>query len=143
MEELFKSSWLGAGGLSFFTFLIGLIVGHWLSIHRDKRNRLFELSKELRGFYVKQAKDPNVNSEYKVERALENYISYKSSLNMFYFYKAKRLEKLCAEFNTIQKTAYGKLPLYDPDSSIKCEINEVDKFKLKKKAKQIIKMLND
>lgn len=143
MEEVFKISWLGISGISILTFLIGLIAGHRLNIYRDKRNRLFELSKDLRDFYVKQAKDPNTNSEYKIDRVLDNYISYKSGLNMFYSYKAKRLEKLCAEFNTIQKTAYGKLPLYDPDSPIRFTIDEVDKFELKKKANQIIKMLND
>lgn len=143
MEEVFKVSWLGISGISILTFLIGLIAGHRLNIYRDKRNRLFELSKDLRDFYVKQAKDPNTNSEYKIDRALENYISYKSSLNMFYFYKAKRLEKLCVEFNTMQNKAYGELPPYDPDHPIRFNIDEVDKFKLKKKANQIIKMLSD
>ena len=89
------------------TFLLGIIVGHWLSIHRDKRNRLFELSKKLKVFYVKQSISPNVCPEYKVERALELYLSYKSSI----------------------------------DSSI--EIDEPDQFELKKKANQIIRILND
>lgn len=48
MEEAFKISWLGVSGISILTFLIGLIVGHRLNIHRDQRNRLFELSGELK-----------------------------------------------------------------------------------------------
>ncbi len=91
MEEVFKVSIWGLSGISLLTFLIGLLVGHWLNIYRDKRNRLFELSKEIKPYFIEQTKNPLAKLDNNVVRKLDAYIHYMSGINYYYRKNLKNL----------------------------------------------------
>lgn len=50
---------LHSPGLPVFTFLLGLVVGHWLAIHRDKRKEYNELVTPLRKKISSEADHPS------------------------------------------------------------------------------------
>lgn len=141
MEELFKSSWLGTGGLSFFTFLIGLIVGHRLNISRDKQNRLFELSKNIKKYYQAHKFDPSTLNNAIINKELDTYITYKSSLGCHHRRRARKLEKLCKDFESLQNNIYSKLS-FDPEEPEKSSISETDEKKIKLLAEKILRLLH-
>ncbi len=104
MEEAFKISWLGISGISILTFLIGLILGHRLNIHRDQRNRLFELSGELKKYFLSQSKEPSLTYDERIIEKMDIYVHYMAGISGFYKKKAKHLKGLSSDFfNHIEK----------------------------------------
>ena len=54
LNELFSSP-----ATPVFTFLVGLVVGHWLAIHRDQRKEYNELVTPLRKKVASEAEHPS------------------------------------------------------------------------------------
>ncbi|ENX22171.1 hypothetical protein F892_01412 [Acinetobacter vivianii] len=143
MEEIFKNSWLGLSGISIFTFLVGIIVGHKLNIHRDKRSRLFELSKDLKKYFLDQVDEPTISDYENIHKSMNVYIHYMSSINYFYKKKSLKLRYLSDNFFEYIK----KAELAPSEKSVGYFYVNLslpkDPEPIREKSKKILELLND
>lgn len=147
LEEAFKVSIRGLSGISLLTFFLGILIGHWLNIQRDKRNRLFELSKEIKPYFIEQSKNPLAKIENNLISKLDAYIHYMSGINYFYKKKSQKLDMLKEYFFNYLDTAELKKTA-EPDSGNN-ELLFIDLYSLdqpepvKNRAIKILRYLND
>jgi hypothetical protein len=62
------------GLISFLTFLLGLLLGNWLAIGRDKRKEFNEAAAPVRGWLLKSKADPSPYIPWPSDQEIDRFV---------------------------------------------------------------------
>lgn len=114
------------GLISFLTFLLGLILGHWLAIGRDKRKEFNEAVAPVRGWLLGAKDTPNPYLRLPSEQEFDRFIHYLWPWQRSAF--RNHLSAYKSLHNSLQvRDAVGQVSYHD-DKQIRRELNALFKF---------------
>ncbi|KEK26506.1 hypothetical protein SXM_3976 [Shewanella xiamenensis] len=109
--------------LSLLTFFLGLILGHWLSIGRDKRKEFNEAVIPVRAWLLREKESPNPYSRLPSEEELDIFIHYLRPWQRGVFLKHLKSYKELHHSLRVQDS-YGGIS-YQSDTAIRQELNKL------------------
>lgn len=112
--------------VSFLTFLLGLLLGNWLAIGRDKRKEFNEAAAPIRGWLLRAKDDPNPYTAWPSAQELDRFVHY-----LWPWQKARFARRL-ARYRSLHASAQvqdaaGQM-FYGDVSEIRRELNGLFKY---------------
>lgn len=112
--------------LSILTFLLGLLLGNWLAIGRDKRKEFNEAAAPIRGWLIKEKDAPNPYSACPSAQEFDCFIQcLRPWEKAGFMQRLSRYRSLHASAQT--HDAIGQV-FYSNDSEIRGELNKIFKY---------------
>ena len=114
------------GLVSILTFLLGLLLGNWLAIGRDKRKEFNEAAAPIRGWLIKEKDEPNPYTAWPSAQEFDRFAQYLRPWE-----KAGFMQRL-ARYRSLHaaaqiQDAVGQV-FYSNDSEIRGELNKLFKY---------------
>lgn len=109
--------------LSLLTFFLGLILGHWLAIGRDKRKEFNEAVIPVRAWLLREKEAPNPYSRLPSEEELDLFIHYLRPWQRIAFLKHLKSYKELHHSLLVQDS-YGDVS-YQSDTAIRQVLNKL------------------
>ena len=91
------------------TFFLGLILGHWLTLGRDKRKEFNEISSPIRAWILSEIKNPSPNGGYPSAISMDNFESYLNPIARKRFRAACKVMLAARERQSIQDQSTGEM----------------------------------
>lgn len=114
------------GLLSFLTFLLGLLLGNWLAIGRDKRKEFNEAVTPIRGWLLRARDKPSPYDRWPSEQEVDRFIHYLLPWQRSGF--KKRLRRYQQLHSTLQiQDSVGQV-FYSENLAIREELNGLFKY---------------
>lgn len=112
--------------VSFLTFLLGLLLGNWLAIGRDKRKEFNEATTPIRGWLLGEKDDPNPYTARPSAQEFDRFIHY-----LWPWQKARFMQRL-ARYRSLHDSAKAQdaagQVFYGDASEIRHELNVLFKY---------------
>ena len=112
--------------LSIITFLLGLLLGNWLAIGRDKRKEFNEAAAPIRDWLIKEKEAPN---PYSACPSAQEFDRFAQCLRLWekagFIQRLSRYRSLHTSAQT--QDATGQV-FYSNDSEIRSELNKLFKY---------------
>lgn len=109
--------------LSILTFLLGLILGHWLAIGRDKRKEFNEAVAPVREWLLRAKDSPSPYTGWPSEQELDRFMHYLRPWNRRSFQKRLSHYRELHHSQQVQDS-YGQAS-YQNDTEIRHELSEL------------------
>lgn len=114
------------GLISFLTFFLGLLLGNWLAIGRDKRKEFNEAATPVRGWLLGVRDQPSPYDRCPSEQEMDRFVHYLFAWQRTRF--LKHLKKYRELHHALQvQDSVGQV-FYSSDSEIRDELNELFKY---------------
>lgn len=112
--------------LSILTFLLGLLLGNWLAIGRDKRKEFNEAASPIRGWLIKEKDAPNPYSACPSAQEFDHFVQCLRHWEKSAF--VQRLSRYRSLHTSAQtQDAIGQV-FYSNDLEIRGELNKLFKY---------------
>lgn len=112
--------------VSLLTFLLGLILGHWLAIGRDKRKEFNKALEPIRVWLLRAKDSPSPYTEWPSEEELDRFIHYLRPWQRASFQKHLGRYKELHHSQQVQDS-YGQVS-YRNDMEIRHELYNLFKY---------------
>lgn len=117
---------MAAALTSLLTFFLGLVLGHWLAIGRDKRKEFNDAVVPVRNWLLRAKDAPNPYAKWPSDEELDRFIHYLRSWQRAPF--RKHLSRYRELHNTQQvQDSYGQAS-YRSTTEIRCELIKLFKY---------------
>lgn len=117
---------MATGLISVLSFLLGLILGHWLAIGRDKRKEFNEAAAPIRGWLLGAKDSPNPYMQWPSEQELDRFSHYLWPWQRSAFNKRLATYRALHQATQVQDAA-GQVS-YGDDAGIRRELNALFKY---------------
>lgn len=112
--------------VSFLTFLLGLALGHWLAIGRDKRKEFNDAATSIRSWLLGAKDSPDPYSPWPSEQEFDRFINYLGPWQQSTFRKHLDIYKTLHNELQVQDSC-GQVS-YSEDRKISSELNKLFKY---------------
>ena len=115
-----------SGLISFLTFLLGLLLGNWLAIGRDKRKEFNEAGAPIRGWLLKAKDKPSPFGRWPTDQEIDRFIHCLSPWRRSSF--VKHLSDYRALHHSVQVTDAAGQVSYIVDAGVRRKLNELFRY---------------
>ena len=117
---------MATGLVSLLTFLLGLILGHWLAVGRDKRKEFNEAAAPIRGWLLRAKESPDPYTRWPSEQEFDRFVQCLSPWQRKAFHRHLGSYKELHQSQQLQDSV-GQVT-YHSDTEIRRELNELFKY---------------
>ena len=112
--------------ISFLTFLLGLLLGNWLAIGRDKRKEFNVAATPVRGWLLKAKDSPSPYGPWPTDQEIDRFVHYLSPWRRSSF--AKHLSQYKALHYSVQVTDAAGQVSYSDSTRVRHELHELFRY---------------
>jgi len=117
---------MATGLVSFLTFLLGLLLGNWLAIGRDKRKEFNEAGSPIRGWLLRAKDSPDPYSRWPTDQEIDRFVHCLMPWQRSRF--LAHLETYRSLHQSVQVQDGAGQVSYSDDTGIRYELGELFRY---------------